>query len=156
MEITIRKGGERDFPVIMALIKDLASFEKAPNAVKNSVQKMKKERAYLNFFVAEQDGEIVGYATYFFAYYTWVGKSLYMDDLYVKPELRGRKIGSRLLKRVLELAKKENCKLIRWQVLDWNTNAIKFYKKQGARISRKWLNCDFNEKGIDRFLRHSF
>ena len=88
----------------------------------------------------------------FFAYYTWVGKSLYLDDIYVKPDFRGRGVGSMLLRSIFEVAKRENCKRLRWQVLDWNENAISFYKKRGAAISGEWLNCDFDEKGIKQFL----
>lgn len=152
MAVTIRKGEEKDFPATMRLIKDLAAFEKAQHAVKNSVEQMKQEKGLFDFFVAEEDGEIIGTAIYFFAYYTWVGKSLYLDDLYVKPEFRRKKVGSRLLRKVFELAKQENCKRLRWQVLDWNNDAIAFYKKHGAAISTEWLNCDFDEKGIDQFL----
>jgi len=153
MTITIRKGKEEDFPAIMALIKDLASFEKASDEVRNSVGQMKKERKHFDSFVAEQDGEIVGFAVYFFAYYTWVGKSLYLDDLYVKPQFRGKKVGSMLLKHLFELAAKEGCKRVRWQVLDWNAYAIGFYKKHGAKISSEWFNCDFDEDGISQFLK---
>jgi GNAT superfamily N-acetyltransferase len=153
MAITIRKGEERDFPVIISLIKDLAAFEKSSSSVKNTLSQMKKEHESFDSFVAEQDGVIVGYAIYFFAYYTWVGKSLYLDDLYVKPKLRGKKVGSMLLTKLFELAKKENCRRVRWQVLDWNTNAIKFYQKHGAAITKEWLNCDFDEAGIDEFLK---
>jgi GNAT superfamily N-acetyltransferase len=153
MSIIIREGEEEDFPVIMGLIKDLATFEKAPHAVKNSVEQMRREKESFDFFVAEENGKILGTAIYFFAYYTWVGKSLYLDDLYVKPDSRGKKIGSMLLRKVFELAKQENCKRLRWQVLDWNKDAIALYEKCGAAISNEWLNCDFDEDGIKQFLK---
>ncbi len=152
MSVTIREGREPDFPAIMGLIKELAEFEKAPHSVKNSVEQMKKEKDSFGFFVAQENGKIIGTAIYFFAYYTWVGKSLYLDDLYVKPQFRGKKVGSMLLKKVFELAHKEGCKRLRWQVLDWNSNAIAFYKKRGASITNEWMNCDFDEQGIRQFL----
>ena len=75
-------------------------------------------------------------------YYTWVGKSLYLDDLYVKEAYSGQKIGSALLDKVIQFGKDNNCKRIRWQVLEWNKPAIDFYKKLGADLDGEWLNCD--------------
>lgn len=152
MEITIRKANESDFEAILSLIKELATFEKAPEKVTNSVQQMQHEKEFFNCYVAENERkEIVGMALYFFAYYTWVGKSLYLDDLYVKESCRGQKIGSKLLVKIFEIAKEENCKRMRWQVLNWNTPAIEMYKKFGAEIQEEWHNCDFNEKEIMEF-----
>jgi ribosomal protein S18 acetylase RimI-like enzyme len=152
MEITIRKANESDFEDILSLIKELATFEKAPEKVTNSVQQMQLEKDYFHCYVAENETkEIVGMALYFFAYYTWVGKSLYLDDLYVKESCRGQKIGSKLLVKIFEIAKEENCKRMRWQVLNWNTPAIEMYKKFGAEIQEEWHNCDFNEKEIMEF-----
>ena len=105
----IRKGNEADFEAILQMIKELALVEREPNAVINTVARMREEKKYFEFFVAEVDGEIVGMALYFFAYYTWVGKSLYLDDLYVKPEYRGLNIGKALLEKIIEVAKEENC-----------------------------------------------
>ncbi len=90
-------------------------------------------------------------ALYFIAYYTWVGKSLYLDDLYVKEAYRQHKIGSALLSRVFEAALAENCKRVRWQVLRWNEPAIRFYEKSGALIDGEWLNCDYDSEGIRNF-----
>jgi GNAT superfamily N-acetyltransferase len=148
LAVIIREGNEKDFPVLLGLIKDLATFEGAPEQVKNSVGQMKRERDSFGFFLAEEDGKVLGAAVYFFAYYTWVGKSLYLDDLYVMPEHRRKKVGSMLLERVFELAKKEDCKRLRLEVLDWNEVAISFYKKHGGAISREWLNCDFDPKAL--------
>jgi GNAT superfamily N-acetyltransferase len=104
---------------------------------------MKAEQDFFKALVAETDsGEIIGFALYYFVYYTWVGKSLYLDDLYVKEAYRGHKIGSALLKQVIQFGKDNNCKRIRWQVLDWNKPAIEFYKKLGARLDDEWINCD--------------
>lgn len=152
MQSTIRKATEKDFPAILALIKELALFEKAPEKVTNTVEQMNREKDFFQCFVAvNSKNEIVGIALYFFAYYTWVGKSLYLDDLYITKTYRGNKIGSKLLENIFEVAKKENCKRVRWQVLDWNTPAIEMYKKCGADIDEEWYNCDFDEKGIIEF-----
>ncbi len=152
MSIQIRKATEADFPAILRLIKELALFEKAPEKVTNSVEQMKEEQNLFRCIVAEtKGGEIVGMALWFYAYYTWVGKSLYLDDLYVKETYRKNKIGTALLNEVMAVAKAENCKRVRWQVLNWNKNAIAMYKKAGAFIDDEWLNCDFDAEGIKNF-----
>jgi len=150
--MNIRKASEEDFPAILLLIKELAAFEKAPEKVTNSVEQMKKEKDLFQCHVAETEtGEIVGMAIYFFAFYTWVGKSLYLDDIYVKESFRGQKTGTELLKKVFEVAQKEECKRVRWQVLNWNKPAIEMYKKRGADIDDEWLNCTFDYDGIKNF-----
>ncbi len=152
MNFRIRKATEKDFDAILSLIKELAHFEKAPEKVSNSVEQMKEEKDIFGCFIAETEKkEIVGIALYFFAYYTWIGKSLYLDDLYVKEKYRGGKIGARLLKKVIEVAKKENCKRLRWQVLNWNKPAIDFYKEFGVEFDDEWINCDFDYKSIQEF-----
>lgn len=151
-EYTIRIAEENDFPKILEMIKELALFEKAPEKVINSVDFMKQEKDLFGCYVAEtESGEITGMALYFFAYFTWVGKSLYLDDLYVSPEHRGKGIGTALLDKIFEKAKSENCRRLRWQVIHWNTPAIKMYKKVGATIDNDWINCDFDHEQIKRF-----
>ncbi|HOE05408.1 MAG TPA: GNAT family N-acetyltransferase [Bacteroidales bacterium] len=143
MEITIRKALETDFGAILAMIRELAAFEKALDKVVNTEEFMRNEQSGFECLVAETaDKEIAGMALYFYAYYTWVGKSLYLDDLYVKPGFRGQKIGYRLLNEVIGIAKENNCRRIRWQVLDWNTHAIELYRKMGAKLDDEWINCD--------------
>ncbi len=152
MKVIIRRGTENDFPSVLGLIKELADFEKAPQQVINTVDKMVQEQEYFDFFVAEVNGAIVGMALYFFAYYTWVGKSLYLDDIYVKREFRSKKIGTKLLREIFKVAREKKCNRIRWQVLNWNKEAIRFYKKINARIDDGWLNCDFGQQEISSFL----
>ena len=150
--MTIRKATEDDFAAILDLVVELAVFQNTPHKVTNTVELMKQEKAYFNAYVAQtSNGEIAGIATYFFAYYTWVGKSLYLDDLYVKEDKRGLKIGSALLKQIFEVAKNENCKRVRWQVSNWNKPAIAFYKKCGAELDDECVNCDFDESAINAF-----
>ena len=152
MNYKIRIATEKDFPSILLLIRELAAFEKAPEKVTNSVEMMKKEKDLFHCFVAETEkGEIIGMALYFFAYYTWVGKSLYLDDIYVKESFRKHRIGTALLSKVFEVANEENCKRVRWQVLNWNKPAIQMYNKCGAEIDDEWLNCSFDSEGIKNF-----
>ncbi|HOW10224.1 MAG TPA: GNAT family N-acetyltransferase [Bacteroidales bacterium] len=152
MKINIRKADENDFPAVLSLIKELAEYENAPEKVTNTVDLMKKEKDLFICYVAETENlEIVGMALFFFAYYTWVGKSLYLDDIYVRESYRQRKIGKSLLKKVFEIARDEECKRVRWQVLNWNKPAIEVYKKCGAEIDDEWLNCSFDSDGIKNF-----
>ena len=143
MSFTIRKIQETDFPVLFSLFMEMAVFETLPLSVTNSVEQMHLDKDYINGFVAvNENNEIIAYATYFFTYFTFVGKSLYMDDLYVKKEYRSQKIGSKLIDKVIEFAKNENCSKLRWQVSKWNTPAIEFYKNMGAIIDGVESNCD--------------
>lgn len=149
MTYTIRPATEADFPAMMQMVQALATFGKEPDAVINDAGKMKDEQDLFKAFVVESEGEIVAMAVYFFAYYTWVGKSLYLDDLYVKAAYRGKGIGSSLLAKVVSEAKLQNCRRVRWQVLNWNTSAIKVYEKIGAEIDNGRSNCDLNLEQIN-------
>lgn len=141
--ISIRNAGEKDFSELIKLFKEFAIFEECEDKMINSVAQMNAEKHYFNGFVAHtNDNTIIGYATYFFSYHTWVGKSLYMDDLFVKEAFRKNGVGKRLIDAVIQLAKEENCNRVRWQVSNWNKNAQEFYKKIGANISDVELNCD--------------
>jgi len=143
MTVTIRKIEESDYLVLISLFKEFALFEKLPEKMTNSVEQMLREKEYLRGFVAVNDvDEIVGYATYFFGYYTWIGKSLYMDDLYVRPNFRGAGVGTKLINEVITFAKAESCKKLRWQVSEWNQPAIDFYKSLGANVDAVESNCD--------------
>lgn len=136
---------EKDFVQILELINELAVFENQTDQMVNSVERMMAEKEYFNCYVAEtSDKKIVGYATWIFCYYTWVGKSLYMDDLYVLPEYRGKGIGTLLIGKVIDYARETRCHRLRWQVSNWNTKAIVFYKSLGAVINETEQNCDLS------------
>jgi GNAT superfamily N-acetyltransferase len=152
MKINIRRATEEDFPEILSMIKALAAFEKSPDKVTNTVEQMKTETDCFHCFVAEtENSEIAGMAIYFFAYFTWVGKSLYLEDLYVKESFRKFKIGTELLRKIFEIANEEDCKRVRWQVLNWNEPAIQLYTKAGASLDDEWLNCNFDYDAIKNF-----
>ena len=152
MSIIIRLAEEKDFPSVLMLSKEMAVFQQVPEKVMNTVEQMIREQKFFGCFVAEkEEGGIVGMATWFFAYYTWVGKSLYLDDLYVQEAYRSQKIGSKLLQQIFELAKKEDCKRVRWLVSNWNTPALEFYKKCGAEIDEESFVCDFEGEAIQSF-----
>ena len=141
--ITIKHIEENDFEELVALFLEFATFQNQPEKMKNSVEKMISEKDFLHGFTArDEDDRIIGYATFFFAYYTWVGKSLYMDDLYIKEQYRGKGIGTLLINTVIKHAEKEKCDRLRWQVSEWNKPAISFYKSLGAKIDETEKNCD--------------
>ena len=143
MTIKIREADERDFEQIVELFTEFSVFEKHPEKMDNSVERMRTEKDYFHCYIAETTGEkIVGYVSYFFCYYTWTGKSIYMDDLYIKPEYRGKGTGSLLIQKVIDLGKETKCRKLRWQVSHWNQPAIDFYKSLGAEIDNNEQNCD--------------
>lgn len=152
MKITYRRATEKDFKSVLELIKELAVFEKAGDQVSNTVERMKAEQNEFQCFVAETESkEIIGIALTYIAYSTWVGRFLYLEDLIVKEIYRGNKVGGKLINEVFKLAQRENVDRVRWQVLDWNINAIEFYKKINANIDKEWYNCDFDKKAIQNF-----
>ena len=141
--INIEPIKESDFEELLSLFLEFATFEKLPDKMVNSVKQMQEEQAYFHGFIARSENkEIVGYATYFFAYYTWTGKSMYMDDLYVRQDFRGKGIGTKLIEAIISYAKEQNCNGLRWQVSEWNKPAIEFYKNLGAIINHVERNCD--------------
>lgn len=152
MNVTYRKATENDFEAVLELIKELAVFEHAEEQVSNTVERMKAEQNEFQCFVAETENkETIGIALTYIAYSTWVGRYLFLEDLIVKEKYRGNKVGGKLINEVFKLAQEEKVERVRWQVLDWNTNAIEFYEKINATIDKGWYNCDFDKKGIQEF-----
>ena len=142
-EFFIRKAEAEDFDSIIDLQKQFALFQKTPEKVTITVAQMKEEKDLFHCLLAEtKDKAIVGFATYFPVYFSWSGKAMYVDDLFVKNDYRNKGIGKQLLNAVINMAKENGCKKVRWQVSDWNINAIDFYKSLGAEINNMERNCD--------------
>ncbi len=143
MPFNIRLATEKDFEAIHTLNKEFADFIRTPEKFKISLEQMYAEQQHFKILVAEtEEGEIIGFATTFIAWYSWIGKSFYLDDLYIVEKYRGQGLGSQLIDEVFEMAKKENCKKVKWMVSKWNKNAIDFYKKKGAVIDEIEITCD--------------
>lgn len=141
--MTIREAKRSDVPAILELIKGLAEYERAPNEVINTVEGLEADLFDHNLceaIVSETNGEIIGFALFFTSYSTWKGPCVYLEDLYVLPERREGGIGSALFDAVVEVARKRKVARMDWQVLDWNTPAIEFYKRKGATLDETWLN----------------
>ncbi len=141
----IRKGVKSDVPAIMALVKELAIYEKAENEVSNTIEQMEidgfGENPIFYFIVAELNNEIVGMSLYYYRYSTWKGKRLYLEDYIVTESQRGKGLGKLLFDETIKLAKDTECTGMMWQVLDWNEPAINFYKKYPTRFDAEWFNC---------------
>lgn len=142
--ILIRAGKPEDIPQVMALVKELAEYERAPNEVTNTTEQMLQdgfgENPAFGLFVAEMNMEIVGIALHYIRYSTWKGKMLYLEDIVVKEQLRGQRIGKQLFEACIQLTKQKNYAGIAWQVLDWNEPALNFYKKYNAHLDPEWVN----------------
>ena len=143
MSCTIRNAKRGDEVILIDLIKGLAEYEKDLASVENTSEKLATDlfdSKICEAILAEQDGQVLGFAIYYTSYSTWKGPCMYLEDLYVVPEARGTGAGGKLFDRVVEIAKERNYARMDWQILDWNTPAIDFYKKRGARIDEDWLN----------------
>jgi len=143
MSFKIRLATENDFAAIHILNKEFAQFIKTPEKFIITLEQMVEEQEHFQCLVVEnKEREIIGFATTFIAWYSWIGKSMYLDDLYIIEEYRGNKVGSQLMDAVFQLARDQNCKKVKWEVSKWNKNAIDFYKKTGAIIDEVNINCD--------------
>ena len=154
--MNIRKGAIEDMSAVLELIKELATFEKEPNAVEVNVTDLERdgfgESPLFYTFIAEQNNEIVGMALYYYRYSTWKGRTIHLEDLIVKEKMRGSGLGFELYSSVIAQGKNDGVRRIEWNVLDWNTPAIEFYEKSGAKVLKDWLVAQMDENGIAIFL----
>ncbi len=153
----IRKATPADMNSVLDLIKELAIFEKEPNAVIVTVDDLVKdgfsENPLFQCFVAEIDEEIIGIALYYYRYSTWKGKTIHLEDLIIRESKRGTGAGFALYSEIIRQGKRDNVRRIEWAVLDWNTPAIEFYRKTGAKVLDDWRVAQMDEQGIDEFLK---
>ena len=142
MKIEIRKATTGDMSAVLNLVKALALYEKAPEEVRTTLEEYVEdfEEGIFDVIVAEQGSEIVGIVLYFITFSTWKGRMMFLEDFVVKEDLRGQGIGKVLFEALIEEAKYLGCKLMKWQVLDWNEPAINFYNKYGASYESEWWN----------------
>jgi GNAT superfamily N-acetyltransferase len=152
----IRKGKPEDMQAVLELIQELAHFEKEPNAVLVTVDDLIRDgfgqNPLFHVFVAEVENEVVGIALYYYRYSTWKGKTIHLEDLVVKDKMRGTGLGYALYSEIIKQGKKDKVRRIEWNVLDWNTPAIEFYEKSGAKILDDWRVAQMSEEAINYFV----
>lgn len=139
----IRAAAERDVPLILQFIRDLAEYERLAHMVVCTEEQLRTvlfgERRYAEVILGEEDGVPAGFALFFHNFSTFLGRpGIYLEDLFVKPEMRGRGYGKALLARLARIAQERKCGRVEWAVLDWNEPSIKFYESLGARPLDEW------------------
>lgn len=152
----VRRATAADMPSVLELIKELAAFEKEPDAVVITADDLIRD-GFLDAplfyaFVAEINNEIIGTALYYYRYSTWKGKTIHLEDLIVRQSNRGTGAGFALYSEIIKQGKKDGVRRIEWAVLDWNTAAIEFYKKSGAHHYTNWDVVQMDEAGINLFV----
>lgn len=142
MNIEIRAATQADTTAIWQLVRELAIYELSPESHTATPEDYARDMEAGNFeaHVAIADGEVVGMILYHIAYSTWRGRMLYLEDFVVRDTMRGQGIGKLLFDKFLEIAEQKDCKLTKWQVLDWNEPAVNFYEKYNAIIEKEWWN----------------
>lgn len=153
--LKIRPATREDAAIILDLIRALAIYEREPDAVTATQADIVRDgfgaTPKFRCVIAEWDGEAAGFAFWFYNYSTWQGRpGLYLEDLFVKPEFRGKGIGKALLLHLAKVAAEENCGRFEWSVLDWNTPAIEFYESLGAKLHREWLRMRVEGEALAR------
>jgi len=151
--LALRPAVRADVPLILALIRELATYERDPDSVAATEEGLLRdgfgERPLFQVTMAEWSGTPVGFALWFFAYSTWRGQpTLYLEDLFVRPEARGRGIGKEMMRYLARTALDSGCGRFVWQVLDWNTPSVEFYESLGAKVVREWLTCRLDGEAL--------
>ena len=149
----IRTARMEDVPIILQLIRDLATYERAPNEVTATEEQLVEvlfgPRPSAEVLLAFEQDTAVGFAVFFHNFSTWLGRpGLYLEDLFVKPEVRGKGYGRALLVHLAKIARERGCGRMEWAVLDWNDPAIQFYRKLGAKPMDEWTVFRLTSDGI--------
>lgn len=154
-ELKIVKAAEKDIPVILDFIKKIAEYEKLSDEVSASEELLKKnlfgEQKTAEVLLAYHESDPVGYAVYFYNFSTFLGKrGLYLEDLFVIPEMRGKGFGKTIFEYLIKLAKEKECGRFEWSVLKWNEPAINFYKSFGAKPMDEWMVFRLDKEALDK------
>ncbi|QTD38729.1 GNAT family N-acetyltransferase [Polaribacter batillariae] len=157
MSFIIRKGEEKDVQSVFDLITELAVFEKEPEAVEITVEDLLRdgfsEPPKFNLFVAEQDLKVIGIALFYERYSTWKGKTIHLEDLIVTKSKQKIGAGKALYSAVLKYAYDHGFNRVAWEVIDWNTHAIDFYKSTGATYLKDWSVVQMNKENLAKFIQ---
>lgn len=157
MNISILKATPDDMPAVLDLINELARYEKEPDAVKITektlIENGFSKHPLFTCFVAKVDNTVVGMALCYYRFSTWDGKSLHLEDLVVKESFRGQGIGQKLYDQVMIFGSENDVNRVEWVVLDWNTNAIEFYKKSDARFLKDWHLVQMDKERLSNYIK---
>lgn len=152
--LLIRSATVDDVSLLMNFSRELAEYEREPTAVLVTEETLAKDgfgsRPKFRALIAEWDGQPIGYALFYDFYSSWRGSGIFLEDLFVREEFRGRGIGRALLSRVARVARQEGCHAVRWEVLDWNKPAIDFYKSLGAKFLDEWKQVLLEAEALNR------
>lgn len=142
--LAIRRATRRDVPTILRLVRGLAEYERLAHQLAATAARLRRHgfgpRRYFETLICRRGGSPIGFALYYFTYSTFLGRpTLYLEDLFVRPEERGHGAGRALLRELAKIARRRGCGRMEWTVLDWNKNSIRFYEKLGARLRKEWI-----------------
>jgi GNAT superfamily N-acetyltransferase len=157
-DFAVRSARVEDVPIILQLIRDLATYERAPNEVSATEEQLVDvlfgEKPAAEVLLAFEKDTPVGFAVFFHNFSTWLGRpGLYLEDLFVKPEKRGKGYGRALLVELAKIARDRGCGRMEWAVLDWNEPAIKFYRALGAKSMEEWTVFRLTRDGISELAK---
>ena len=159
MSFIVREGQKKDVQAVLDLITELAVFEKEPDAVEITVEDLLKdgfsEKPKFKFFVAEENEIVIGIALFYERFSTWKGRTIHLEDLMVTESKRKIGAGKALYSAVLKYAHDNNYKRVAWEVIDWNTNAIDFYKSTGATYLNDWSVVQMDKENLARFIKNN-
>ncbi|SDR66048.1 Acetyltransferase (GNAT) family protein [Polaribacter sp. KT25b] len=159
MGFIIRQGEEKDAQSVLNLITELAVFEKEPDAVEITVDDLLKDgfsdSPKFKLFVAEEDNVVIGIALFYERYSTWKGKTIHLEDLMVTESKRKIGAGKALYTAVLKYAFENNFKRVAWEVIDWNTNAVNFYKSTGATYLNDWSVVQMDKENLEKYIQNN-
>lgn len=154
--MVIRPGKKEDLPQVLALIKELAEYERALHEVTNTVERLEADgfgpQPLYGLLVADAGTGLVGLSLFYWRYSTWKGKRLYLEDIVVTQSQRGKGIGKKLFEQTLQCAITENCTGMVWQALHWNEPALQFYRKYQCRFDSEWVNVSLERAEIEAVL----
>jgi GNAT superfamily N-acetyltransferase len=157
-ELRVRPGKLRDIRTILSMIRALAEYEQLASHVRATPSRIHRDgfgrRPYFETLICQEGRKPVGFALYFFTYSTFLARpTLYVEDIFVLPELRGKGAGKALLGALARIAVRRGCGRMEWTVLDWNTRAIKFYKRLGASLRKEWILTRLTGSALRRLAR---
>ena len=154
--IEVREANKEDFPPVLELITELAIFEKEPNAVAITIKDLEEhglgESSLFKCFIGLYDKKIEGISICYPRFSTWKGKTIHLEDLIVTDKMRGKGLGKALYDKVMNYAYDQNAGRVEWVVLDWNTNAIEFYKNTGAVIDKNWYLAQMDRETLKKYI----